>query len=173
MSITLRVETTNDYKEITKVNDLAFGKKSEGILIENLRKNSAFIKELSIVAEKDNIIVGHILFFPILIESGNDSYKSISLAPMAVHPDFQKQGIGGKLIRYGLEKCKEKGFKSVVVLGHPEYYPKFGFMKASTWGIRPPIDVPDEAFMAIELVNGGLKGVSGVVKFPNEYEVAL
>lgn len=173
MTITLRFETANDYKDITKINDLAFGQKNEGILIEHLRKNRAFLPELSIVAEKDGMIVGHILFFPIQIKSGDNSYKSVSLAPMSVHPDFQNQGIGGKLVRYGLEKCREKGFKSVIVLGHPEYYPRFGFMKASIWGIRPPFDAPEEAFMAIELIEGGLKGISGVVEFPDEYSIAL
>lgn len=173
MDITLRFEKSRDYKDITRINDLAFGQKNEGILIEHLRKNRDFLPELSIVAEKDGIIIGHILFFPIQIKSKDNSYKSVSLAPMAVLPEYQNQGIGGKLIRYGLEKCREKGYQSVIVLGHPEYYPRFGFEKASKWGIRPPFEAPDEAFMAIELIEGGLKGISGVVEYPDEYSLAL
>ena len=172
MTITLRPETSKDYQEITRVNDLAFGQKNEGIIIESLRKNKNFVPELSIVAEKDGMIIGHILFFPIQIKSKDSSYKSVSLAPMAVLPEYQNQGIGGKLVRYGLEKCREKGYQSVIVLGHPEYYPRFGFEKASKWGIRPPFEAPDETFMAMELVEGGLKGVSGVVEYPEEYSVA-
>jgi len=173
LNITLRFEKSRDCKDITRINDLAFGQKNEGILIEHLRKNRNFLPELSIVAEKDGIIIGHILFFPIQIKSIDKSHKSISLAPMAVLPEYQNQGIGGKLVRYGLKKCREKGYKSVIVLGHPEYYPRFGFKKASKWGIRQPFDAPDEAFMAIELVEDGLKGVSGVVEYPEEYSVAL
>lgn len=173
MDITLRYENSRDYKNITRINDLAFGQKNEGILIEHLRKNRDFLPELSIVAEKDGIIIGHILFFPIQIKSKDNSYKSVSLAPMAVLPEYQNQGIGGRLIRYGLEKCRGKGYQSVIVLGHPEYYPRFGFEKASKWDIRPPFEAPDEAFMAIELIEGGLKGISGVVEYPDEYSLAL
>ena len=173
MDITLRFEKSRDYKDITRINDLAFGQKNEGILIEHLRKNRDFLPELSIVAEKDGLIVGHVLFFPVQIKSGDKSYQSISLAPMAVHPEYQRQGIGGRLIRYGLEKCREKGYQSVIVLGHPEYYPRFGFEKASIWGIRPPFEASDEVFMAMELVEGGLKGVAGVVEYPEEYSAAL
>jgi len=173
LDITLRYENSRDYKNITRINDLAFGQKNEGILIEHLRKNRDFLPELSIVAEKDGIIIGHILFFPIQIKSKDNSYKSVSLAPMAVLPEYQNQGIGGRLIRYGLEKCRGKGYQSVIVLGHPEYYPRFGFEKASKWDIRPPFEAPDEAFMAIELIEGGLKGISGVVEYPDEYSLAL
>ncbi len=173
MDIRLRYENRRDYKDIIRINDLAFGQKNEGILIEHLRKNRDFLPELSIIAEKDGIIIGHILFFPVQIKSKDNSYKSVSLAPMAVLPEYQNQGIGSKLVRYGLEKCRERGYQSVIVLGHPEYYPRFGFEKASKWDIRPPFEAPDEAFMALELIEGGLKGTSGVVEYPDEYSVAL
>lgn len=125
--------------------------------------------ELSIVAEIDGMIIGHILFFPIHIKAKDKSHKSISLAPMAVLPEYQNQGVGSELVKYGLEKCREKGFKSVIVLGHPEYYPRFGFEKASKLGINPPFDAQDEAFMVMELAEGGLKGISGVVEYPDEF----
>jgi len=173
MTITLRPETSKDYQDITRINDSAFEQKNEGIIIESLRKNKNFVPELSIVAEKDEMIIGHILFFPVQIKSKDNSYRTVSLAPMAVLPEYQNQGVGGKLVKYGLEKCREKGYQSVIVLGHPEYYPRLGFEKASKWGIRPPFEAPDEAFMAIELVEGGLKDVSGVVEYPGEYSAAL
>lgn len=173
MTITLRPETSNDYQDISRVNDLAFGQKNEGVIIQSLRKNKIFVPELSIVAEKDGMIIGHILFFPVQIKSKDKSHKSISLAPMAVVPEYQNQGIGSKLVRYGLEKCREKGYQSVIVLGHPKYYPRFGFEKASKCGIIPPFEAPDEAFMAVELVQGGLQGISGVVEYPEEYSTEL
>jgi len=132
MTLTIRPETSSDYSTITEVNDLAFGQPAEGKLVENLRKNPKFVPELSLVAEADGKIVGHILFFPTNIKSAEGKEKdTISLAPAAVRHEFQKQGIGGELIREGLKVCLQLGYDSVIVLGHPEYYPKFGFEPAS------------------------------------------
>ena len=170
MKINLRHETINDYIEIKNVNDLAFGQADEGLLIEKLRLNPDFIDKLSIVAELKNKLVGHILFFPIKIQDHFKKHESLALAPMAVLPDLQNKGIGGQLITKGLEIAKELGFKSVIVLGHKDYYPRFGFLPASSWRIKAPFDVPDEVFMAIELVSDGLKDVSGVVEYPKEFE---
>lgn len=170
----IRSEQQIDYGDISKVNDLAFGQKNEGEMIINLRANKEFIPELSLVYEEDNKLIGHILFYPLDIVNNNIRFNSLSLAPVAVLPDFQNMGIGSQLIEAGLSKAKEMGFTSCVVLGHPEYYPKFGFERASIWNIKPPVDeIPDEAFMAVELVPGSLKGISGVVEFPKEYYDAL
>ncbi len=111
------------------------------------------------------------LFLPIVIKSGagDKEYETISLAPLSVRPELQKQGIGGRLIKEGLEACKKLGYGSVIVLGHPEYYPKFGFEPASKWGIDDPFGAPEEAFMALELKEGALEGVSGVVDYPEEF----
>ncbi|OGU55258.1 MAG: GNAT family N-acetyltransferase, partial [Ignavibacteria bacterium RBG_13_36_8] len=147
--------------------------KNEGKLICNLRCNDDFISELSLVAEIDDSIVGHILFFPLRIISENSIHKCLSLAPMAVTPDYQNKGIGSKLVRAGLDKAKSLGFNSCVVLGHPKYYPRFGFKHASKWGIKAPVEVPDEAFMAAELISDSLSKVSGVVEFPKEYYDAM
>jgi predicted N-acetyltransferase YhbS len=92
---------------------------------------------------------------------------------MAVTPDYQKKGVGGKLVREGLHKATQLNFKAVVVLGHPEYYPKCGFEPASKWKIKPPIEVPDEAFMLIEISEGWLKDKPGVIQFPVEYYDAM
>ncbi len=121
------------------------------------------------VAQIDNEIVGHILLTKIQI-IGNEIYDSLALAPMAVLPEFQNRRIGSALVRAGLKKAKDLKFKSVIVLGHKNYYPKFGFQKASNWQIKCPFEVPDEAFMAIELIKNGLENISGIVQYPKAFD---
>ena len=170
MKITIRQETIHDYSQIKKVNDEAFGQENEGNLIDKLRFNPGFIPGLSIVAECNEVIIGHILFFPIKVRGVTASYESLALAPVSVKPEFQNKGIGGQLIIYGLDKARELGFHSVIVLGHKHYYPRFGFEPVGKWGINAPFDVPAEAIMALELVPDGLKGVSGTVEYPEEFD---
>jgi len=137
-----------------------------------MRKSSSFIPKLSLVAtdKNNNKILGHILLSKIKIsKDDNEWVESLALAPVSVLPEYQNKGIGGLLITEALKKAKELGYNSVVVLGHPEYYPKFGFKKASLWGIKAPFDVPDEAFMAIELSKNGLNKASGVVEYPSVF----
>jgi len=169
MNIKIREETAGDYENITVVNTLAFGQANEGQLVLKLRKTEKFISELSLVAEIQNNLVGHILFYPIEIRSEGQVFESLALAPMAVLPDFQKQGIGSRLVKEGLERARGLGFRSVIVLGHAAYYPRFGFEPAGQWSIRPPFEVPEDVFMALELVKDGLKGVRGVVVYPPEF----
>jgi predicted N-acetyltransferase YhbS len=166
----IRSEIEKDYQKITKINDLAFEGTSEGILIKKLRNTPSFNPEFSFVAEINNELVGHIIFYPIKIISDKKSFVSISLGPMAVIPNFQRKGIGTALVKKGLEKEKKLGFESVIVLGHAEYYPRFGFKPASKWNIKSPYDVPDNVFLALELVPGALKNVSGIVKYPKEFD---
>jgi putative acetyltransferase len=168
--ITLRKETKKDFPEISKVNDIAFGRKAESRLIEQLRKKDEFVAELSIVAEVNEQLAGHILFTPIKIESATESYTTLCLAPMSVLPEFQQKSIGKLLVIQGLQAAKDLGFKSVVVLGHPSFYPKFGFKPASKWEIKSPFPAPDEAFMAIELLPNSLKDIHGKVVFPPEFD---
>lgn len=168
----IRPEKTNEYTITEKVVKEAFknseySDQSEHLLVSRLRKRPDFIPELSLVAI-ENKIVGHILFTKIEI-AGEEKFESLSLAPVSVLPEFQNKGIGGRLILAGIKKAKEMGFESVIVLGHKQYYPKFGFQKASKWGIKCPFEVPDEVFMAIELKNGSLLGKSGIVKYPKEF----
>jgi putative acetyltransferase len=170
MLVQIRPETLNDYPVIKEVNDEAFGQANEGLLIEKLRSNPDFIPGLSLVAALEGKVIGHILFFPIAVNQDADSFPSLALAPMAVRPDYQNKGIGGQLIQKGLEKAKELGFDSVIVLGHKDYYPRFGFVPAARWKIKSPFDVPEEVFMAMALVPDGLKNVSGTVKYPKEFE---
>ncbi len=170
--LTIRQETSNDFKETFEVNHIAFGQDNEAKLVDALRSNpTLFIPELSLVATVNNKIVGHILITKIIIKDNTRNLnESLGLAPMAVRPEFQKSGIGGQLIKQGLKVAAELGFKSVIVLGHKHYYPKFGFEPAEKWNIKAPFDVPSDVFMAIELVKDGLKNVSGTVIYPKEFE---
>lgn len=168
MNVTIRREEAKDYKKVCEVTRSAFQQETECKLIEKIRKGKHFVPELSLVAEVDHEIVGHILFSRITIV-GDSVFESLALAPMAVIPEFQKQGIGTKLIKKGIEEAKELGFNSIIVLGHKDYYPKFGFTRASNWGIKCPFEVPDEAFMAIELTERAFEDKAGTVKYPDEF----
>jgi len=167
--IIYRSERPNDYEGISKINDLAFGRPNEGKLIEALRSNEEFIPELSLVADRDGMLLGHILFYPIHIDGGGKKHPCLSLAPLAVLPEYQSKGIGGELTKIGLIKSREAGYDTILVIGHPSYYPKFGFVTASGKDIQCPFPAPDEAFMLIELREGALDGKSGMGVFPNEY----
>ena len=166
--LVIRTETSNDYKTIFEVNEMAFNQNDESRIIERIRKSKNFLPELSLVAEENGEIVGHILFSKIIIK-GKQEFDTLALAPMAVIPGKQRQGIGKALVWTGLERAVELGFDSVIVLGHHDYYPKFGFEKASKWSIYCPFNVPDEAFMAIELIEGALKNKTGTVQYPEEF----
>jgi len=166
----IRREKEEDFKDIYEINKQAFKQKDESELIERIRISKNFVPELSLVAEEDGKIIGHILFSKIKI-IGEEEYESLALAPMAVLPELQKQGIGGKLIKEGLNKARELGFNSVIVSGHKDYYPRFGFERASKWNIKCPFQVPDEAFMATELNAGALANKSGIVEYPEEFGI--
>ena len=162
----VRPEETRDHEAISRVHRSAFGQESEAKLVTELRKSKDFSLGLSLVAVMDNEIVGHILFSPVVIQCKDENIHALALAPMAVQPEFQKQGIGSKLVEKGLECCRRLGHQIVIVVGHPEYYPRFGFSSARARGLEAPFPVPDEAFMVIELTQGVLDGVSGMVVYP-------
>lgn len=166
----IRREKKEDFNSIYEINEQAFKQKDESELIERIRDSKNFIPELSLVAEENGRIIGHILFSKIKI-IGEKEYESLALAPMAVLPEFQKQGIGGKLIKEGLNKARELGFNSAIVIGHKECYPRFGFERASKWNIKCPFEVPDEVFMAVELNAGALAEKSGIVEYPKEFGI--
>ena len=165
--LTIRQETPKDIDSIRYVNEQAFGQKEEAEIIDKLRKRD--VVTLSLVAVQADQIVGHILFSPVSVESEYSSFEAITLAPMAVLPEYQRKGIGSQLVRVGLEECLRLGHEIMVVLGHPDYYPRFGFVPASTYSIKCKYDVPDEVFMALELRQGALSGRSGVVKYQPEF----
>lgn len=171
MVITIRPERQGDIDLIYDLNKQAFGQDNEARLVDLLRTANGYVPELSLVATVENSLVGHILFSKIFIVSGDARFETLALAPMSVHPGYQKQGVGARLITQGLESARDLGFGSVVVLGHEHYYPKFGFLPASRWGIRAPIEVPDNVFMAKELQPGSLNNISGVAEYPVEFSV--
>lgn len=174
MDLTIRQEEPKDYPAVAKLLKSAFqdethSDQNEHLLVERLRNSDAFIPELSIVAELEGKIAGHILLTKIKIWNENESFESLALAPVSVNPNHQKKGIGGQLIRAAHQKAKELGFQSVVLLGHQDYYPKFGYKPAGKYGIKIPFDAPEENCLAIELTKNALKGVSGMVAYPREF----
>ncbi|MFL2105058.1 GNAT family N-acetyltransferase [Desemzia sp. FAM 23991] len=175
MTVTVRQETKKDYIETEAVVEEAFKNEeytdhTEHFLVARLRKSTAFIPELSLVAEENSRIVGHVLLTRISIENDSDNYESLALAPVSFLPDYQNQGIGSKLILDALSKARELGYRSVIVMGHDKYYPRFGFKPASIFGIESPFEVPDEAFMALELKEDSLEKVSGKVVYSKPFQ---
>ena len=124
---------------------------------------------LSLVAIADGHVIGHILFSPVHIVAESQSADALALGPMAVLPVHQRRGIGSALVRRGLEECRSAGCSALVVLGHPKFYPRFGFVPASRFGIRWEYEVPNDVFMAMELQSGALAGCGGVVKYHPEF----
>jgi len=172
--IHIRPEKPEDIASIENVTTRAFQGEEEANLIAAIRTSDYFIPELSLVALDDNTqTVGHILFSPVKIESPETSVEALALAPMAVLTECQNSGIGTLLVQHGLAACKKLGYSIVIVVGHPEYYPRFGFRPARDCGIKAPFEVPDEAFMVLELVPGALKNVRGVVKYSPPFDSAI
>ena len=165
--IRIRSELPEDVEAIYSLNQEAFEGTAEANLVNNLRTSNAMT--LSLVAIKNNEIVGHIAFSPVTIESDQTTVNAVGLAPMAVSPEFQRSGIGSQLVEEGLNRIRTAGYDLVIVLGHPEYYPRFGFVPAKKYGIRWEQDVPEEAFMIKELREGALKEVRGTVKYRPEF----
>ena len=169
--LVIRPETPEDSTAIRNVNEEAFGSSVEADLVEKLRSRQKYA--LSLVATDREKVIGHILFSPATIESESASFEVITLAPMAVLPAYQRQGVGGQLVRAGIEECRNLGHEIVVVLGHPTYYPRFGFVPAKPRGIECEFEVPDEAWMLLELREGALAGRKGTVKFQPEFQEAM
>ena len=174
MTVILRQENKNDYESVYNLIKLAFASAEhsdgdEQNLVERLRKGDAFIPELSIVAEVDGEIVGHILFTKIQI--GDSKVLALALAPLAVAPQFQNCGIGGKLIKEGHRIAKGLGYEFSVVLGHDKYYPRFGYQPAKLYSIKAPFPVDDKNFMAIKLNDDADLKVDGVVEYAKEFNI--
>jgi len=158
----IRSEGPNDQVGVHAVNASAFETPAEANLVDLLRK--AVYPVISLVAEDDGVIVGHILFSPVSL-TGHIDLKIMGLGPIAVAPEHQRKGIGSALVKAGLERCKELSFGAVIVLGHSGYYPRFGFTPSSSYGIICEYEVPQEAFMVLELVPGYLQGATGIIKY--------
>lgn len=164
--IEVRPETPADHAAIRAVNEQAFGRPNEANLVDALRASPAFIPGLSLVAVQEGRVVGHVLFSRIAVEGDGEPVEVLALAPVAVRPEWQRQGIGSRLIRAGLERASALGYCAVVLIGHPTYYPRFGFTSARAFGMECPFPAPDEVFMALPLRSGGLDGVRGTLVYP-------
>jgi putative acetyltransferase len=165
----LRGERDTDFNDIYEINKQAFGREDEAKLINALRKTRNYVKGFSIVALQDDKIVGHAIFTHAAIMNQGKRFNCLALGPMAVLPELQRKGIGKKLVEEGILRAKENNFKAIVVIGHSEYYPKFGFIPASTKKIRSRFNVPDENFMVIELNPNALKGITGLAEYAKEF----
>lgn len=164
----IREETPEDRPAIREVNEMAFGTPEEAALVDRLRADGLVL--VSLVACDGGAVVGHILFSELPIETAGRRVRGAALAPMAVRPDRQRQGLGSALVRRGLEACRALGVEAVVVLGHPAYYPRFGFSAETARHLEAPVSGP--AFMALELTPGVLGGGAGRVGYPPAFGLA-
>lgn len=164
----IRAETEADWPAIRALNEAAFAAPAEATLVALLRKQAQPL--ISLVAEDEGKILGHIMFSPVVL-SGHNELKIMGLAPLAVIPEHQGEGIGSELVRAGLDQCKQLDCGAVVVLGHPTYYPRFGFVPAVRFGISCEYDGSEEAFMLIELQSGYLNKLSGTIRYHPAFKV--
>lgn len=162
--ITIREEKPPDFAQVFRVVTEAFEQDEEARLVERLRSIEGYV---ALVAEKDGLVVGHISFTPLTLDDEKTDFSG--LAPMAVLPEYQNQGIGSRLVNEGLKAVADKGFNAVFVLGHSHYYPRFGFEVAKTKGFKCEYPSPDESFMVVELTPGVLEGKSGLIKYRPEF----
>jgi putative acetyltransferase len=165
ISAQIRLEQPDDVVAIRETNEQAFGTTTEARLVDRLRNSTDCI---SLVATIGGRVIGHILFTPISLDPAT-TVRVAGLAPMAVRPEHQRAGVGSQLVRAGLEKCLERGYSAVVLVGHPHFYPRFGFVQGHTKGLVCEFPVPQEAFMVLELKVSALAGVTGLVRFQPEF----
>jgi putative acetyltransferase len=163
MLITIRKELPADIPAIRDLNKRAFEQDQEANIVDALRSNGA--ARLSLVATLNDRVVGHIMYSPLAL----GELAGAGLGPMAVLPEYQRQGIGGKLVEAGNRQLKDDGCPFIVVVGHAEYYPRFGFKPARTKGITCEWDVPDDVFMLLVLDSEKMQGVSGLAKYRHEF----
>ncbi len=168
--LTIRPETSEDVRSIRYINEQAFGRNAEAEIVEKLRKRAKLA--ISLVAVENDKVVGHIAFSPVAVESKRSSFGAVALATMAVLPEYQHKGVGSQLVLAGLKECRLLGYEIIVVVGHPDYYPRFGFVTARSKGIECEFPAPDEAWMLLELNEGGLAGRKGTVKYQPEFQEA-
>jgi putative acetyltransferase len=173
MKMKIRNEHNQDYTGIKDLLQITFQRENEARLVDAIRSSKGYIPELSFVAVNGNQIAGYIMFSKAWIDREEKIMETLVLAPLAVLPEYQKLGIGSILVQRGLEVVHDLGYPHVFVLGHPGYYPRFGFMPAKERGISCPYSVPDPAFMVYEVREKELAGVEGTLIYPpafNEVE---
>ena len=163
--VVVRREGADDIGAVRIVNEAAFGRQAEADLVDRLRADGAVLA--SFVAEHDGRVVGHILFSRTLIETADESLPSVALAPLAVSPSHHRRGIGRQLVRTGVQWLRTRDERTVLVLGHPDFYAQFGFSTDRARALATPF--PPDAFMALELVDAALEGVRGTVRYPGAF----
>ena len=169
--IIVRDEKSGDVAAVREINELAFEKPVEANIVERLR--AACKSHVSLVAVIDEKVVGHILFTPVTID-GSAIRGGMGLAPMAVHPERQRRGVGKELVRAGIARLESESRPFIIVIGHPAYYPRFGFERASGRGLSSQWEgIPDEGFMVIILDSQVMDGVTGVVRYRDEFDTAV
>lgn len=159
----IRQESPADFYAVHELICKAFEREDEGNLVDVLRNTVEGY--ISLVADIDGLVVGHILFTPVTLSGNNMDLNLIGLAPLAVLPEFQSRGVGSKLVQAGLQRCQSIACDALVVLGHPQYYPKFGFVPSVKYGIKSEYNVSDDTFMILELVEGALQGETGTIQY--------
>lgn len=168
LTFEVRPERPDDNAAIHRVHLAAFGRPDEADLVDNLRANGKLT--LSFVAVVDGEVLGHIAFSPVRIVEDERSVAALGLAPVGVLPEYQSRGIGSTLIRTALQECQRSGHSVVILLGHPEYYPRFGFVPGSVHGVRYAAPVPDEAFMVWRADEESLTNIAGVAHYSPEFD---
>ena len=170
--LTIRQEQSDDAAAVHAVNESAFGQPAEATIVNAIR--AACPDAVSLVAVDDGQIVGHIFFSPVFFSGESESLHAMGLGPMAVTPQRQRQGIGSLLVRAGLDAMRKRNCPLIIVLGHPEYYPRFGFVPASRHGLSCQWEgVPDEAFMILILDEAAIAGVCGTIRYRDEFDQAM
>ena len=168
MRLTVRCEAANERPLVHSINEAAFVRPDEADLVDNLRSEGVVL--LSLVAELEKRIVGHALFSRMSIETASGSIPAVALAPMAVLPEYQRRGIGGRLVRHGLDLLRQQGARIVIVLGHPDYYPRFGFSPKTAGALESPF--PPEASHGAGVSPGALDGIRGRVRYPAAFRIS-
>jgi putative acetyltransferase len=170
--IAIRPEQSEDIAAVRVVNEKAFGEPTEATIVDSLR--DACPDAVSLVAVEAGKVLGHIFFSPAFVSGGHEIVKGMGLAPMAVLPERQRQGIGSMLVQAGIAAVRERNYPFIIVLGHPEYYSRFGFVPGSHHGLSCQWDgVPDEAFMVLILDEPAMAGVSGTARYRDEFDQAM
>lgn len=175
IDVIIREERQKDFEKINQVVKAAFknveqSNHTEHLLVERLRKSQAYIPALSLVAQTpQGEIVGHLLLSKAHIINGSQSFEVLALAPLSVAPAFQRNSIGSKLIEVAHQRAKKLGYAAIVLLGHKDYYPRFGYKKASLFGVSFPFNAPDDCCMVAELRKNALRGISGVVCYSQAF----
>lgn len=173
-NIVIREEQPQDYSAVENLTEKAFAdleisEHQEHLLVARLRNSDSFIPELSLVAEIGGNIVGHILYSRAKFIAGEKEHITLALAPLSVHPDYQKNGIGSQLVLNSFKRAKKLGYASIVIIGHPDYYPRLGCKLAADYNLLTPFDVPRECFMIYELQDGALSKLCGTLQYAPEF----